>query len=171
MGLVDLDAVVVEVESDDELAGDVFGLGICQLGSETEADLLVDPLEEILFGGLRHQSVDISEGVFLRADTVVRGNDDVYFMVECTFMGFSLTGPVSSHVLRKGSIELGRVGISGKIIAALQEIVPAKDSEGLPDPEFFHCQEILGIGLAGLVEGELFGQLLPSDGDWERVFA
>jgi len=76
-GLVDLQTVVVEVVGDDELAVAVLGLGRREDRVEPEADLLVDPLEEVLLGRLGDQPEDVAEGVLLGANAVVRRNDDV----------------------------------------------------------------------------------------------
>jgi len=64
-GLVDLQTVVVEVVGDDELAVAVLGLGRREDRVEPEADLLVDPLEEVLLGRLGNQSEDVAQGVLL----------------------------------------------------------------------------------------------------------
>ena len=92
-------------------------------------------------------------------------------MVECTFVGLPSTRAVSSHILRKGSIVLGCIEISSKIVATFKEIVSAEDSQGLSNPKFLNCQEVLSVGLTGLVEGKFLGQFLSSDSDWERIFA
>lgn len=47
----------------------------------------------------------------------------------------------------------------------------AEDSQGLSNPKFLNCQEVLSVGLTGLVEGKFLGQFLSSDSDWERIFA
>lgn len=75
--LVYLQAIVVEVVGDDELAVAVLGLGRGEDCVEAEADLLVDPLEEVLLGRLGDQSEDVAQRVLLRADAVVRRDDDV----------------------------------------------------------------------------------------------
>lgn len=75
-GLIDLQAVVVEVVGEDELAVGVLGLApaLREHSVEPQADLLVHPLEEVLLRGLRHQPVYVPQRVLLRPDAVVRGN-------------------------------------------------------------------------------------------------
>lgn len=75
-GLVDLQAVVVEVVGEDELAVGVLRLApaLREHCVEPQADLLVHPLEEVLLGGLRHQPVYVPQRVLLRPDAVMRGN-------------------------------------------------------------------------------------------------
>jgi hypothetical protein len=62
-GFVNLQTVIVEVVSDDELANGVFGLRVVQHRVEPKTDLLVDPLEEVLLGRLGHQLVNVAQRV------------------------------------------------------------------------------------------------------------
>lgn len=88
--LVDLQAVIVEVVGDDELAVAVLGLGAGEDGVEAQADLLVDPLEEVLLGRLGDEAEDVAERVLLRADAVVRRDDDVCVKGRVLDLGASL---------------------------------------------------------------------------------
>lgn len=53
-------AVVIQIECDDEFSVRIFRLRVSLDSREPEANLLVNPFEEIFFGRFRHQSVDIS---------------------------------------------------------------------------------------------------------------
>ena len=72
-----MQAVVVEVVGDDELSVAVFGFGAGEDGVEAKADLLVDPLEEVLLGWFGNQAENITERIFFGADAIVGWNDDV----------------------------------------------------------------------------------------------
>ena len=71
-GLVDGDAVVGQVEGDDEAAVKVFRHSRVEAGCESEDFLvIVDRLEEVALGLVWDELVDVAESVFLVADTVV----------------------------------------------------------------------------------------------------
>lgn len=72
-----MQTVVVEVVGDDELPVAIFGFGAGEDGIEAEADLLVDPLEEVLLGRLGDEAEDIAKRILFGADSVVRRDDDV----------------------------------------------------------------------------------------------
>lgn len=85
-----MQTVVVEVVGDDELPVAVFGFGASEDGIEAEADLLVDPLEEVLLGWLGDQAEDVSERVLFGADSVMRRDDDVCINEGVLDLGASL---------------------------------------------------------------------------------
>ena len=74
--LLDRDAVVSQVERDDETTVDILGNAGVEASSETQ-DLLVivHGLEEVTLGLLRDQFVDVTESVLLVTESVV-GRDN-----------------------------------------------------------------------------------------------
>lgn len=75
VGLVDRNAVIAQVERDDEAAVNVLGHTSVEACCVPK-DLLVvvNALEEITFGLLGYQVVDVAEGVDFLTETVVRGD-------------------------------------------------------------------------------------------------
>lgn len=71
-GLVDADAVIAEVERDDEAAVNVLGHGSVESGREPEHVLVVvDGLEEVHLRLLGHEAVHLSEGIDLVSKSIV----------------------------------------------------------------------------------------------------
>jgi len=75
-GLVDADAVIGQVERDDESTVDILGHASVELGSETK-DLLVvvHGLEEVSLGLLRDQLVHLAKRVLLVTEAVIGRGD------------------------------------------------------------------------------------------------
>lgn len=85
-----METVVIKIVGDDELTVAIFGFRSSENCVETKADLLIDPLEEVLLGRLGNQSEDISKGILFRADAVVWWDDDVCVNVGLLDLGGSL---------------------------------------------------------------------------------
>jgi hypothetical protein len=74
-GLINRDRIVGEEERYDKPAVDIFRDASIKLSSVSQyLSLVVDSLEEVLLGFLGDQSVDVSEGVDLISEAVVRGD-------------------------------------------------------------------------------------------------
>lgn len=79
-GLIDLKSIVVQEVSDDKASICVLWFWFCEYCIESEGDLLINPLEEVLLWGFRDQSEDIPEGIFLWTYSIVRRDDDILIM-------------------------------------------------------------------------------------------
>lgn len=64
-----------------------------------------------------------------------------------------------------------QVVVSGEVVAALEAVVPAEDVQVAAHAQLLSLEEVLGVGLPGLVEGEVLGELLPAEGDREGIFS
>lgn len=172
VGFIYKDGVIIQVEGDNELSVDILWLSGVQLSLELQHVLVVHPLEVILLGWLGDQSVDISKGILLITEAIV---------------GWDLTiSRVSVGVLVDGS--------NGEIDAVLLEVevvgeLVASGNEELSSVEFNSLSvliftKILSLyldfvwlvvngleGLAGLVYGQFFGELLSLNKKGEGISA
>lgn len=72
-----MDTVIIKVESYDEFSVCVFRLGVCLDSSESKADLLVDPFEEVFLWWFGDQSVNIAKRIFFGTDAIMGWNNDI----------------------------------------------------------------------------------------------
>jgi len=138
--LVDGDAVVSQVEGDNEAAINVFRHFRVEAGCESE-DLLVivDRLEEVALGLVWDELVDVAESVFLVSDTVVgwdQGGDWLGWGWECdlskwevvaVFLSVELLGGLVDAFDLKNASESIDVALWGDLVAG--QVVVA--NEGL----------------------------------------
>ena len=72
--LIDHEVVVIEVEGDHKLSSYILRLDGVHNSGESELDLVVNPLEIVLFLGLGDKSEAVTQRVFLISEVVVRGD-------------------------------------------------------------------------------------------------
>ena len=84
-----MEAVVIQVKCDDERTIDVLGFGSIELRSESETNLLVDPLEEVFSWRLRDEPIYIAQRVLLISEPIVRRDDNVCITKELLDFSYS----------------------------------------------------------------------------------
>lgn len=122
-----------------------------ELGSKTEYDLVIDPLEEIFLGRLGDQSVDIPEGVLFISETIVRRDDDIALVLLRSIV-LVLHGEVDVVILQ--------VVFMGELVAAQNKELLAVDGQLSVRVEVLRGHVFLLVHLTRLVEGELLVQFL-----------
>ena len=67
--------------------------------------------------------------------------------------------------------ELATVVVAGVVVGVLQEVGPSEHLQSSAHCQVLGLDEVLGVGLPGLVEGETARELLALEGHWEGVLA
>lgn len=87
-----------------------------------------------------------------------------------TWLAF-LSRVLTVQVYREFNTEFADVIVSGEFITTLDWIGTTKYLDAATDVDLLSSNEVLSVGLARLVEGELSWQFLPSESYREGVFA
>lgn len=163
-GLVDRDAVVGQVEGDDEAAVNVFRHFRVEAGCESE-DLLVivDRLEEVALGLVWDELVDVAESVFLVSDTVVGWNQGG------DWLGWGWEGDLSNR-------EIVAVFLSVEFLGGLVDAFDFKDAAESIDVALWGdlvAGEVVVAdeGLSWLVDIEAVWELLSAEEQGKRIAA
>jgi len=162
--LVDGDAVVGQVEGDDEAAVNVFRHSRVEAGCKSE-DLLVivDRLEEVSLGLVWDELVDVAESVFLVSDTVVGWNQGG------DWLGWGWEGDLSNW-------EIVAVFLSVEFLGGSVDAFDFKDAAESIDVAFwgdFVTGEVVvaNEGLSWLVNIEAVWKLLSAEEQGKGVAA
>jgi len=161
-GFVNRDAVVSQVEGDDETTVDILGNAGVEAGSEAE-DLLVvvDALEEVTLGLLRDELVDVTESVLLVSETVVGRHND--------FLGFARAGVLNLTEVEVEAI-LALVEVLGVFIDTRDAENAAEGVDHATGGDLVAGQVVVSDEvLSGLVDGVGVGQLLSTEEKGEGV--
>jgi len=162
--LVDRDAVVGQVEGDNEAAVNVFWHSSVEAGRESEDFLvIVDRLEEVSLGLVWDELVDVAEGVFLVSDTVV-GRDQ-----GCDWFGRGWEGDASKW-------EIVAVFLGVEFLGGLVDAFDFKDAAESIDVAVWSdlvAGEVVvsDEGLAWLVHIEAVWELLSAKEQGEGIAA
>jgi hypothetical protein len=75
--LINTKSIIIQEKDNNEMTIDIFRFLGIQTGFESQLDLVIHPLEIILFRSFGHQSIHLAKSIFFISKTIIRRNNYV----------------------------------------------------------------------------------------------